>query len=167
MQLYLIGYSCILGSVTVYSWIAFRIRNVFIRSFIPLPLQFRYATLFDWLLMLLGSLLAVCHGVALPMLMLVFGDLTNAFINFEISQQLASEFSNGTINWETLNEWAPPLTMPDNAHTHVAHNAEQGNPALAAWILVYYYRDFKRYTVNVGILACRKFGDFVQILASF
>lgn len=61
-------------------------------------LQFRYATLLDWLLMLGGSILAVCHGVALPLLMLVFGDLTNAFINRDISQQLANTFSNGTID---------------------------------------------------------------------
>lgn len=60
--------------------------------------QFRYATLFDYLLMLLGSLLAICHGVSLPLLMLVFGDLTNAFINREISQQLANNFSNGSID---------------------------------------------------------------------
>ena len=48
--------------------------------------------------MLVGSILAICHGVALPLLMLVFGDLTNAFINRDISQQLADSFSNGTIN---------------------------------------------------------------------
>ena len=48
--------------------------------------------------MLVGSILAICHGVALPMLMLVFGDLTNAFINRDISQQLANDFSNGIIN---------------------------------------------------------------------
>ena len=48
--------------------------------------------------MALGSILAVCHGVALPLLMLVFGDLTNAFIDREISQQLSNNFSNGTID---------------------------------------------------------------------
>ena len=48
--------------------------------------------------MALGSILAICHGVALPLLMLAFGDLTNAFINHDISQQLANNFSNGTID---------------------------------------------------------------------
>ena len=62
-----------------------------------IAIQFRYATLLDWLLMLVGSILAICHGVALPLLMLVFGDLTNAFINRDISQQLAG-LSNGTID---------------------------------------------------------------------
>ena len=61
-------------------------------------MQFRYATVFDWLLMLLGTFLASCHGVALPLMMLVFGDLVNAFINRDISQQLANVFSQGTIN---------------------------------------------------------------------
>ena len=48
--------------------------------------------------MFLGSVLAICHGVALPLLMLVFGDLTNAFINRDISQLFANIFSNGTID---------------------------------------------------------------------
>ena len=48
--------------------------------------------------MAVGSLLAICHGVALPVMMLVFGDVVNAFINQEISQQVSNIFSNGMVN---------------------------------------------------------------------
>lgn len=43
-------------------------------------LQFRYATKLDYLLMIIGSLTGIVHGVSLPLLMLVFGELINSFI---------------------------------------------------------------------------------------
>ena len=43
-------------------------------------LQFRYATLLDIFLMLVGAVTGIIHGSLLPMLMLVFGELTDAFI---------------------------------------------------------------------------------------
>ena len=56
-------------------------------------LQLRYATAFDWLLMLLGTISAVAHGTAFPGAMLVFGDITNAFVNHEASRTLANDNS--------------------------------------------------------------------------
>ncbi|ELU12981.1 hypothetical protein CAPTEDRAFT_48925, partial [Capitella teleta] len=41
---------------------------------------FRFATKLDVLLMVLGSLCAACHGVALPALMIIFGDMTDSFV---------------------------------------------------------------------------------------
>ena len=55
--------------------------------------QLRYATAFDWLLMLLGTLSAIAHGVAFPGGMLVFGDITNAFVNHAASITLANDVS--------------------------------------------------------------------------
>ena len=58
----------------------------------PLSLQFRYATWFDLLLMLIGTIAAMAHGAALPLLLLFFGDLTNVFFSqaatIEISESL-------------------------------------------------------------------------------
>lgn len=44
-------------------------------------LQFRYAGWLDRLYMLVGTLAAIIHGVALPLMMLVFGDMTDTFAN--------------------------------------------------------------------------------------
>ena len=46
--------------------------------------------------MLLGFLCAVGHGIALPLLMLFFGNLTDSFIYHEISSDIAQNVSNQT-----------------------------------------------------------------------
>ncbi|XP_036036406.1 ATP-dependent translocase ABCB1 [Onychomys torridus] len=43
--------------------------------------MFRYADWLDKLYMLVGTLAAVIHGIALPLMMLVFGDMTDSFVN--------------------------------------------------------------------------------------
>lgn len=43
--------------------------------------QFKYGTCFDYFLMILGSFCAVCHGAALPSMIIVFGDMTDTFVN--------------------------------------------------------------------------------------
>ncbi|KAM7316115.1 hypothetical protein ACRRTK_024795 [Alexandromys fortis] len=43
--------------------------------------MFRYAGWLDRLYMLVGTLAAIIHGVALPLMMLVFGDMTDTFAN--------------------------------------------------------------------------------------
>ncbi|XP_065929444.1 ATP-dependent translocase ABCB1 isoform X3 [Magallana gigas] len=46
------------------------------------PLEiFKYGTCFDYFLMFVGSFCAVCHGAALPSMIIVFGDMTNTFVN--------------------------------------------------------------------------------------
>ncbi|XP_048755888.2 ATP-dependent translocase ABCB1-like isoform X2 [Ostrea edulis] len=42
---------------------------------------FKYGTCFDYFLMILGSFCAVCHGAALPSMIIVFGDMTDTFVN--------------------------------------------------------------------------------------
>ena len=56
---------------------------------LPLPssLQFQFATALDWLIMLIGTLGAIAHGTALPLLMFFFGDLTNALVNQNVSAE--------------------------------------------------------------------------------
>uniref|UniRef100_A0A8C3KQV7 ATP binding cassette subfamily B member 1 n=1 Tax=Calidris pygmaea TaxID=425635 RepID=A0A8C3KQV7_9CHAR len=44
--------------------------------------MFRYSNWSDKLLMILGTLLAVAHGSSLPIAMIIFGDMTDSFVNF-------------------------------------------------------------------------------------
>ncbi|KAM6411604.1 ATP-dependent translocase ABCB1-like isoform 2-T7 [Pluvialis apricaria] len=43
---------------------------------------FRYSSWLDKLLMILGTLLAIAHGSSLPVAMIIFGDVTDSFVNF-------------------------------------------------------------------------------------
>uniref|UniRef100_A0A7M4F350 ATP binding cassette subfamily B member 1 n=1 Tax=Crocodylus porosus TaxID=8502 RepID=A0A7M4F350_CROPO len=43
--------------------------------------QFRYSDWLDKLLMGLGTVMAILHGISLPLMMIVFGDMTDSFIN--------------------------------------------------------------------------------------
>ncbi|XP_065884882.1 ATP-dependent translocase ABCB1-like [Dysidea avara] len=54
---------------------------------------FRFATGLDWLLMAIGSIAAVAHGVTLPLLMVVFGETIDAFSNEFITRQLSRAFN--------------------------------------------------------------------------
>lgn len=54
--------------------------------------------------MSVGAISAIIHGSALPLLMLIFGDLTNSFINQAISRNITTMFNNGSFNCSaTLN----------------------------------------------------------------
>lgn len=55
-----------------------------------LPSQFCTLRLGDWILLTIGSVMAAIHGAALPVAMLVFGELTNDFVNQYASTQLAN-----------------------------------------------------------------------------
>uniref|UniRef100_A0A671YF87 Bile salt export pump n=1 Tax=Sparus aurata TaxID=8175 RepID=A0A671YF87_SPAAU len=46
--------------------------------------QFRFATCHDRLMMVIGSVCAVLHGSAQPLMLLVFGMLTDAFIEYDV-----------------------------------------------------------------------------------
>ena len=80
-------------------------------------LQFRYASCCDLLMMLLGTLCAIAHGTALPLLMLFFGDLSDSFIYQDISSGIARNVSNQTgmdINCSSIfNYTLNDVTFPD------------------------------------------------------
>ncbi|XP_071591270.1 ATP-dependent translocase ABCB1 isoform X1 [Heliangelus exortis] len=68
--------------------------------------MFRYSSCSDKLLMILGTLLAIAHGSSLPIAMIIFGDMTDSFVDFgganstgNISAINASEFL-GTLEEE-------------------------------------------------------------------
>uniref|UniRef100_A0A8C3RS04 ATP binding cassette subfamily B member 4 n=1 Tax=Chelydra serpentina TaxID=8475 RepID=A0A8C3RS04_CHESE len=58
--------------------------NAEVRVTVPQPplcfhFQFRYSDWLDKLLMVLGSAMAILHGAALPIMMIIFGDMTDSF----------------------------------------------------------------------------------------
>uniref|UniRef100_A0A3P9IEA7 Bile salt export pump n=1 Tax=Oryzias latipes TaxID=8090 RepID=A0A3P9IEA7_ORYLA len=73
-------------------------------SFASVFPQFRFATCKDVLMMVLGSVCAVLHGSAQPLMLLVFGLLTDTFIDYDIELQELSddrkECVNNTIQWK-------------------------------------------------------------------
>ncbi|XP_043546264.1 ATP-binding cassette, sub-family B (MDR/TAP), member 4 [Chiloscyllium plagiosum] len=55
----------------------------------PLAL-FRFASCADKLLMVLGSVAALIHGAGMPLMVIVFGQMTDSFVNHEIAQNLSA-----------------------------------------------------------------------------
>uniref|UniRef100_A0A3Q2NQW7 ATP-binding cassette, sub-family B (MDR/TAP), member 11a n=1 Tax=Fundulus heteroclitus TaxID=8078 RepID=A0A3Q2NQW7_FUNHE len=68
-----------------------------------LCLKFRFATWRDTLMMVVGSLCALIHGSASPLMLLVYGMMTNTFVAYELEiQELKDpnkECMNNTIYW--------------------------------------------------------------------
>uniref|UniRef100_A0A3Q2Y0M0 Bile salt export pump n=1 Tax=Hippocampus comes TaxID=109280 RepID=A0A3Q2Y0M0_HIPCM len=66
-------------------------------------IQFRFATCNEVLMMVVGSICAVLHGSAQPLMLLVFGLLTDTFIEYDIELNELSderkECVNNTIQW--------------------------------------------------------------------
>uniref|UniRef100_A0A8B9KRL6 ABC-type xenobiotic transporter n=1 Tax=Astyanax mexicanus TaxID=7994 RepID=A0A8B9KRL6_ASTMX len=74
-----------------------------------LKVWFRYADSVDILLMLVGMVMAMANGAVLPAMVIVFGDMTDSFMNNEIAGNLENitlppnftfEFSNTTLGEE-------------------------------------------------------------------
>ncbi len=49
--------------------------------FLSFPMQWSYATAFDWFLIVIAIITAIIHGGALPAFAIVFGDFIDLFIN--------------------------------------------------------------------------------------
>ncbi|TNN61547.1 Bile salt export pump [Liparis tanakae] len=68
------------------------------------PVQFRFSTCNDVLMMVVGSLCAVLHGSAQPLMLLVFGLLTDTFIEYDIElnelMDPRKECVNNFIQWK-------------------------------------------------------------------
>ena len=95
-----------------------------------LSLQFRYASCCDVILMILGTISAMAHGAALPLLMLYFGDLSDSFIFQDISSRFAQNISNnGTeINCSSVfNYTVENVTFMDVNITYILRNIPNAN----------------------------------------
>uniref|UniRef100_A0A8C1UKZ7 Bile salt export pump n=1 Tax=Cyprinus carpio TaxID=7962 RepID=A0A8C1UKZ7_CYPCA len=78
------------------------------------PLQFRFASCREICMMIFGSLCAIVHGSAQPLMLLVFGMLTDTFIEYDIELNELSDPEkvcvNNTIQWRNLTEIALNMT---------------------------------------------------------
>ncbi|XP_026157918.1 bile salt export pump-like isoform X1 [Mastacembelus armatus] len=78
---------------------------------------FRFATCKDIVMMVVGSVCAVLHGSAQPLMLLVFGLLTDTFIDYDIELNELSddrkECVNNTIQWKNYTTWTTPLNQSD------------------------------------------------------
>ena len=63
----------------------------------PNKFQFRYASCFDLLLMLLGTIAAIANGASFPLLWLLLGDFVNTFIGQTITATIFREIG-GMLN---------------------------------------------------------------------
>ena len=74
-------------------------------------MQFRYATGKDTVMMVVGGLCAFVHGVALPLMLVVFGQMTNTFVEYQLEidtlQDPSKECSNNTIYWKNGSIYEP------------------------------------------------------------
>lgn len=50
--------------------------------------QFRYADSVDILLMLLGLIMSMANGAVLPLMVIVFGDMTDSFVDDTLMENL-------------------------------------------------------------------------------
>uniref|UniRef100_A0A8C9YF76 ATP-binding cassette, sub-family B (MDR/TAP), member 11a n=1 Tax=Sander lucioperca TaxID=283035 RepID=A0A8C9YF76_SANLU len=65
---------------------------------------FRFATCKDTVMMVVGGLCALIHGAASPLMLLVYGQMTNTFVAYELEVQelkdTNKECNNNTIYWK-------------------------------------------------------------------
>lgn len=73
------------------------------------PPQFRFATCRDTVMMVLGGLCALVHGAASPLMLLVYGMMTNTFVAYELEVQELSNPNktciNNTVAWTNGSEF--------------------------------------------------------------
>ncbi|XP_029981394.1 bile salt export pump [Sphaeramia orbicularis] len=78
---------------------------------------FRFATTKDTVMMVLGGICAVIHGAATPLMLLVYGRITNTFVAYDLEVQELTDGNkvciNDTIHWinGTIYETAENLTL--------------------------------------------------------
>uniref|UniRef100_A0AAV2JZC2 ABC transmembrane type-1 domain-containing protein n=1 Tax=Knipowitschia caucasica TaxID=637954 RepID=A0AAV2JZC2_KNICA len=79
---------------------------------------FRFASCKDVAMMVVGGLCALVHGAAAPLMLLVYGMMTNTFVGYELEiQQLKDPnktCSNESIHWTngTVFETSEGATVP-------------------------------------------------------
>uniref|UniRef100_A0A8C5K6Q7 Phosphatidylcholine translocator ABCB4 n=1 Tax=Jaculus jaculus TaxID=51337 RepID=A0A8C5K6Q7_JACJA len=66
--------------------------------FIPFFFQFRYSDWQDQLFMLLGTMMAIAHGSGLPLMMIIFGQMTDKFVGHTGNFSLPVNFSLSVLN---------------------------------------------------------------------
>uniref|UniRef100_A0A7N6FB64 Bile salt export pump n=1 Tax=Anabas testudineus TaxID=64144 RepID=A0A7N6FB64_ANATE len=101
-----VGHAFLVG--TLWLWQSFKGTNIililYINLCVSMSVQFRFATCNEILMMVVGSVCAVLHGSAQPLVLLVFGLLTDTFIEYDIElnelMDDRKECVNNTIQWK-------------------------------------------------------------------
>ncbi|XP_034033829.1 bile salt export pump-like [Thalassophryne amazonica] len=82
---------------------------------------FRFATCKELLMMTVGSVCAVLHGSAQPLMLLVFGLLTDTFIEYDIElielSDERKECVNNTIQWKNRTLGLDPVTQTNQSNS--------------------------------------------------
>lgn len=75
-------------------------------------LQFQFATWKDNVMMVVGSVCALIHGAASPLMLLVYGMMTDTFVAYELEVQelkdTNKECNNNTIYWKNGSIYETP-----------------------------------------------------------
>uniref|UniRef100_A0A9J7YGP4 ATP-binding cassette, sub-family B (MDR/TAP), member 11a n=1 Tax=Cyprinus carpio carpio TaxID=630221 RepID=A0A9J7YGP4_CYPCA len=93
-------------------------------SLFLISVQFRFATWKEVLMMVVGSVCSLVHGAASPLMLLVYGMMTNTFVGYELEvQELANPNKtciNNTITWLD----GTVVERPDNSTTYCGVDIE-------------------------------------------
>uniref|UniRef100_A0A4W4E5J6 ABC-type xenobiotic transporter n=1 Tax=Electrophorus electricus TaxID=8005 RepID=A0A4W4E5J6_ELEEL len=89
--------------------------------------QFRYADGGDLVLMFFGTIMAMANGAVLPAMVIVFGDMTNSFVNEEIINGW-NESCYIRYDWS----YAPSLHLGPPPHRHAIYYSIMGGIVLFA-----------------------------------
>lgn len=85
--------------------------DYFLREILLTPLQFRFATWKEVVMMVVGSLFALIHGAAAPLMLLVYGMMTNTFVLYELEVQELKDPNktcrHNTIHWTNGSVYEP------------------------------------------------------------
>ncbi|XP_005876199.1 PREDICTED: multidrug resistance protein 1 [Myotis brandtii] len=104
--------------------------------------MFRYSNWLDRLYMLLGTMAAIIHGAALPLMMLIFGNMTDSFANAGKFQDITSPdipFTNMT-NQSMINITDPYKKLEEEMTTYAYYYSGIGAGVLvAAYIQVSFW----------------------------
>uniref|UniRef100_A0A452DY09 Multidrug resistance protein 1 n=1 Tax=Capra hircus TaxID=9925 RepID=A0A452DY09_CAPHI len=105
--------------------------NIYIHgplTFIP----FRYSDWLDRLCMVLGTLAAIIHGAGLPLIMLVFGDMTDSFAGF-------GNFGNITFSNMTNEKYGKKLEKEMTTYAYYYYSGIGAGVLIAAYIQVSFW----------------------------
>ncbi|GAA6216147.1 bile salt export pump-like isoform X2 [Lates japonicus] len=117
---------------------------------------FRFATCNEVLMMVVGSVCAVLHGSAQPLMLLVFGLLTDTFIEYDIELHELSddrkECVNNTIQWKQnyTTAWPSFNTSLNQSGWGLMNNSTQKARPCGILDIEYEMTQFAFYYVGIG-----------------
>lgn len=103
-------------------------------------LQFRFASTRDRLLMLIGTLAACAHGASMPVMVIVFGDMSDAFIYDEMWRNIAEIMAaNITAMCPILMKnctTPPPCTLKCDWCVNITSDYIAENPSNVTYVII-------------------------------